>query len=132
MKEHEFILNMIENVNPDDTEKLDEIDARVLCYVNNSNPNGEAWLGDEKTTVWRANLFIGKCNIYTRSRDALKSIRPDGLAVAIWSNGRCTKWVCGASKDADNPMTSVSLPTEELAELHAIIQAIAYERGLND
>lgn len=29
------LLNMIENVSPDDTTKLDEIDAQVWCYIFN-------------------------------------------------------------------------------------------------
>ena len=67
---------------------------------------------------------------YIGSRDALKAIRPEG-------------WLpfCGNRhlKSGDKPfyfgfvtnaaqVISEDLPTEELAELHAIIQAIYYER----
>ena len=34
MKEHEKILKLIEEVDPNDTAMLDEIDARVSCYIN--------------------------------------------------------------------------------------------------
>lgn len=57
MTDHEIILKMIETVDPDDSVKLDEIDLAVYKYI------GEL------------HMMLPKV---TRSRDALKAIRPDG------------------------------------------------------
>lgn len=112
------ILNLIETVDPSDTAKLDEIDRAVRLYID---PAQDAY---EKE-------FLYDLKKYTRSRDALKSIRP----------GEWTFQIQNASYGFDvfyyppmfglvegpSPMRSFALPTEELAELHAIIQAIEYE-----
>jgi len=120
------ILKLIETVDPDDSAALNEIDLAVHDYVS-----------DPRISY----LNAGRPK-YTRSRDALKTIRPDGY------------WSCGAPSDTnryntephdmvngysgictDNKMsfeTTVDydpFPTEELAELHAIIQAIEWERN---
>lgn len=99
------ILKMIETVSPDDTEKLDEIDARVWVCLHlqgdfNISINGgiiyyrhNSWPEDARTILQHP--FQNP--EYTRSRDALKAIRPEGLA-----------------------------------ELHAILQAIEFERTKND
>ena len=74
---------------------------------------------------------IGKNIQYTRSRDALKQIRPDGKIMWCFFEN----YPEGARARAeifhdhgDNPIQTGWFPTEELAELHAIIQAIEYER----
>ena len=113
---HTKILEMIENVSPNDIETLDEIDAEIQ------------WL-------------LGVCEFpivlpisYTRSRDELKKIRPDGWV--FWqpvdrryrgeNRGVCPLY------DVYPWVFTKTLPTEELSELHAIIQAIAHERKEND
>jgi hypothetical protein len=73
MTEAETILKMIETVDPADTEKLDEIDARVGEYLDYNSPDPKAVIGSRENA-------------------------------------------------------SPELQTEELAELHAIVQAIEYER----
>ena len=110
MTEAEKIFNMIENVDPTDSATLDEIDFRVDKYLGGV-PN-----------------YI-KARQYTRSRDALKAVRPEGW----WFHGMSRYFdephiYVAEPKDDDSLILSPSLPTEELAELHAIVQAIAYER----
>jgi hypothetical protein len=106
------ILKMIETVSSDDTAKLDEIDKAVFYYCGCS---------------------FASIQKYTRSRDALKAIRPNGssLSLCIGIDGRTKYQYWHATKDNPNPYPyeASDLPTEELAELHAIIQAIEYERN---
>ena len=123
---------LIETVDPDDTDKLDEIDARVWCYIDKTkhllHTDGHAttinWKGDNITYY---SNFIPK---YTRSRDALKAIRPDIFSpVCLRYNQIMSLWEFQLFAFGYNyKITSPFLPTEELAELHAIIQAIAWER----
>lgn len=138
MKDHEIILKMIEEVSPDDTKTLDEIDGRVWCYLTNNKfyqmsgrtvrYNPVPVLNDIAST----GLILSES--YTRSRDALKSIRPEGWVISYL--GRPTsvhEWGFTCSMYPENNFKSevfgAKLQTEELAELHAIIKAIAYERG---
>ena len=120
------LLKLIETVDPSDTDTLDEIDARVWC-----------WLGvqgfDENRC--RFDLEFSKMKFapkYTRSRDSLKAVRPERCTVQV------TKYVAGWAEcclvtefsewDWTNGFKCLTAPTEELAELHAIIQAIQWER----
>ncbi len=160
------ILKMIEEVDPSDTAKLDEIDARACCYLNTTytqkfmrminrcGKHGDGFEykyysnigGVEKKGIRDQNL----CIRFTRSRDALKAIRPEGWFLeSKWLTGNKGKpfgqkngdiWKALASGysyegsygeigSITRSVRSSALPTEELAELHAIIQAIAYERG---
>lgn len=143
--EAQTILKMIEEVSPDDTEKMDEIDARVWCFVNLRDPESDCWIGGEKKNQWQAAYMYHDSMEYTRSRDALKAIRPDG-----WEFQADVRFACDIKPEGVlyrfwamlpdwakwNPVDnrwiqnieSPKLPTEELAELHAIIQAIDYER----
>lgn len=115
MIDAETILKMIETVDQTDRDRLDEIDQAVCDYLGK----------------------IGRpLPRYTRSRDALKEIRPQGF-------------LSGANPDFDDYEDTGNIKfdgfcesedrlfggliyssTEELAELHAIILAIAYERNL--
>lgn len=117
------ILAMIEAVDPRDTEKLDEIDARMFCLISNipweryKFCQGKQW-GQTKIEKYD---FIPE---YSRSRDALKQIRPDGWDFKNHSAGHC--W---GNKILNHEIKVQSSEyTEELAELHAIIQAIEFER----
>lgn len=126
----EEILKMIETVSPDDTVKLDEIDARVQCFLHPCRPD---WIGYEDgmavvTSPHGGKIRLIKAKEYTRSRDALKAIRPEGWDFIDVSGGfNHNAWTCQINM---GPFTTEkqTLPTEELAELHAIIQAIAYEK----
>jgi hypothetical protein len=130
-------LEMIEVVDPEDRDALDEIDLRVFAYVNNMIFNKgtmfdkpyyevKSKLGD----FFDAVVLNGK-RPFSRSRDALKAIRPKGWWFGWRSDGYCVAGDGSKSeKGVRRELISSSIrPTEELAELHAIIQAIAYERG---
>lgn len=138
-KDHEIILGMIEKVSPDDSEKLDEIDALVTFYIGADNALYEYLKGDQKEFLRLYKIFsLGKK--YTRSRDALKSIRPKGWAMdmTVYSTGEdCDVQmhkikIDGCFGREEHSVSSCNYKPEELAELHAIIQAIAYEREQND
>jgi hypothetical protein len=127
------ILALIETVAPDDTAKLDEIDARVHCYLGNMTftdmlppdfGDSPVYLAKSSETC---HVRISGSSKYTRSRDALKAIRPKGWAFDICDYGH------GAFVELRKLEPSLfenlmPLPTEELAELHAIIQAVEWER----
>lgn len=138
MTEAQLILQMIETVDPNDTAKLDEIDARVWCWLNDvpiqiiKNEFGNSWI--------KSVLKNSPERRYSRSRDVLKDIRlkrwrlewisENVTAEAAFGNG--TGWSCRMYTEhtGGNGCTVrvAGMPTEELAELHAIIQAIEYER----
>jgi hypothetical protein len=118
MIDADTILKMIENVDPADRDKLDEIDQTVCDY-----------LGKLARPLPR----------YTRSRDALKAIRPAGWQFElVWISKQECIGYNGHDKylarlvHADTTKQAVYYHhrhSEELAELHAIIQVIAYERA---
>lgn len=138
MTEAQKILELIENVEPSDTDTMDEIDARVECFVNPNNTNPHKV---ETSSFWYiinwADQRVTPPFEYTRSRDALKAIRPEG-AYVFQSPYSDKKWACFSnywSREEDMDFmdfSSPKLPTEELAELHAIIQAIEFERTLQN
>jgi hypothetical protein len=121
MSEAQNILNMIESVDPSDTVKLEEIDARVQRYV------------DGQSSVELAGLECPDPQ-YTRSRDALKAIRSKMWRYNGTSQERSSvdnTFYCSFSIERDEAvftLASPELPTEELTELHAIIQTIADDR----
>lgn len=146
MKPHETILKMIEEVDPNDTAKLDEIDFDVCMFVYRlkrhtfhptikTNDEYKGKFGSSWATDKNGDVIPNSCANhstwpeFTRSRDASKSIRPRNY---VLKNETCTdEWACVELSGVDieiNFKTPV-LPNEYLAELHAIIQAIAYERG---
>ncbi len=133
MKAHEQILKMIEEVSPDDTKTLDEIDARVAFYVGADKVLSEHLKGDETEFLRLYKVFPQLGKKYTRSRDALKAIRPEGWGFdhdVIFDKWAIVGYVTeGFSKNHPCVESYTHLPTEEIAELHAIIQAIVYERG---
>jgi hypothetical protein len=114
------ILSLIETVEPGDAARLDEIDCRVACFLQ------EMEYGAPYTKA-----FLRAFPQYTRSRDALKSIRPEGWTPATFKTD--TAWYSeyrrGFQTSYDHVVLCLKAPTEELAELHAIIQAIAFESG---
>lgn len=132
MTEAETILKLIETVDPSDRAKLDEIDARVWCYLQRIDFGVYGRMNNTKDnhqfTIDNIQQYSPH---YARNRDSLKAIRPNG-------------WVLGSSgfNNIYNVFTVTLIPPEksfrvdgsvigyheELAELHAIIQAIDYER----
>lgn len=133
----EEILKLIETVDPEDSAAMDEIDARVWCWIEGlqfvsygrfdfwARGHGRQW---DKRITFNGNQTVYLTEKYTRSRDALKAIRPEGLYFDLSSDekGVICKFDTGAL--AEYTFSSLELPTEELAELHAIIQAIQWER----
>ena len=116
MTDAQTILEMIEAVDPEDSETLDEIDRVVFWF--------ERELDAVAITITVPRNSIPR---YTRSRDALKAIRPEGWVVSSVSKANdcfCTFYRTNTGIE----FKVGSLPTEELAELHAIIQALEYER----
>ena len=127
----EEILRVIESVDPSDTAKLDEIDARVDSYISKRPFNAyDSETGLYETIDGQEACEWAPAN-YTRSRDALKAIRPEGWIINVHNDYRGSR---GATCKDDNSkdFKSEVLPTEELAELHAIIQAINHERKESD
>jgi len=155
MSEAKKILEMIEAVDPSDTDTLDEIDARVWCLLRNINPDASSKklgnIGEKITHVdckawefqrvryaaWDDHPSDDEMPEYTRSRDALKSIRPEGWQYNMAHDGGEDAWKCALTKWGArctplcwiNSQWNISklIKTEELAELHAIIQAIEWE-----
>ncbi len=128
------ILKMIESVKPADSVVLDEINVRVFCYLHGYTletfdpyENGEFTVKERKGHFDIDDTCSDEKMNYTRSRDALKAIRPKGWKRIIIQGFPCSGWSVEIYDGAGTP----NLPTEELAELHAIIQAIEYERSLN-
>lgn len=124
------LLKLIEQVDPNDTEALDEIDARVHDYLldihlkNLEKKNIRRNIAKAVMDMSGAGKRYTK---YTRSRDALKAIRPEG-----WLSGFC-QYITGykyiiEDEESGLVIRSREFPTEELAELHVIIQAIQFER----
>jgi len=120
------ILKMIETVDPADTAKLDEIDARVAEYTQDRDC--------EDPHIFQDYLDFLKHGFdvpfFTRSRDALKAIRPKGWNYRI-SESDTHKFWCELREGYETSYDKVVIgkaATEEIAELHAIIQAIEYER----
>jgi hypothetical protein len=153
MTDHAIILSMIERVDPSDSVALDEIDARVHVYKSGNRItdigydfSGRLYVtftNDPPFTIDRPplpdiTLKTNRIPQYTRSRDALKAIRPERWYFDIEAMGSDKDWwLCTANKSSrsDKFMGCAQVTsghhftTEELAELHAIIQAIAYERA---
>lgn len=117
MSDYKKILELIEAVDPSDRAALDEIDAKVQWYIG--------------ITQEPIVLPIS----YTRSRDALKAIRPEGWEFDVCNVFGCkdgsyeyTVYNGKHSIESPSPPLGRRFKTEELAELHAIIKAIAHDR----
>ena len=124
------ILELIESVDPSDVAALDEIDARVWIYLNQKDAGVMRFLnGTETQNIEYVKRLIRHGCAYTRSRDALKAIRPEGWVPYDCGYRFLTEWWVFElmSEDTENQYRGRA-KTEELAELHAIIQAIEYER----
>lgn len=128
---HTKILELIENVDVNDSAALDEIDARVWCYLEKLS------FLDMGSTLGNQDFYCGTNNHdfidefsgtkYTRSRDALKAIRPEGWIWYAATNKGIHSFVYHQGEHEF--LGELHNSTEELAELSAIIQAIAHERN---
>ncbi len=140
MTEAAKILQMIESVSIDDTDMLDEIDELTVSYLGGKVEErfyGDSLVVREETFGFG---FYQPVRKYTRSRDAIKSIRPDGWTFQLYTASKSgepykykdLRYQCNFNfwdgyiyKNGN----SEELITEELAELHAVIQAIDFERS---
>lgn len=117
------ILELIENVDPADSAAMDEIDREAWYYITRPKKEDQ---------IRKGYVFRPAAPKYTRSRDALKAIRPEGwlFTVGILSYDRIISMGHRPNEGYADKYTVASeeLPTEELAELHAIISAIEWER----
>lgn len=118
MTDAQTILKMIESVDPSDTAKLDEIDLRTACLVQDKEFGSEY-----------CRLSLRKYPQYSRSRDALKAIRPDGWRLSLDQEIQVGDSWLARLKRTDGTFFCAVCATEELAELHCIIQAIEKERS---
>ena len=131
------ILEMVESVDPKDRKALDEIDARVWCWYFKKEYEAHSihhYLGDGSIYVMftnkgkRGGAYYKK---YTRSRDALKSIRPEGWWFEVrpfFEPDQGVHYNCHSGIWHDGiKFYGRDLPTEELEELYAIIQALEYD-----
>lgn len=114
IEQGKHILKMIERCNDDTGKEIyDEINARFhLCLF--------PW---ESAGTWESIKNDETAPIYTHNRDALKQARPEGWDMKAICYGKDCNFML--QKD-DILMWSNRLSTEELAELHAIIQAWIY------
>lgn len=138
MTDIEIILALIETVKPDDTAMLDEIDARVWCW-RGLLPFVKVYRCDETfkmRLVCMDRLADGsnkECSfpvlsLVTRSRNAIKQMRPDGYYPQMTYSFFTKRWICEVWNIDHNIVSKYANPIEELAELHATLQAIQHER----
>lgn len=134
-----MILEMINSVDPKDTETLDEIDARVYCLRG-----GKRYRSFERTPYGLSVIYkyddygqvaahSGRdliAALYTRSRDALKCIRPMAFAFTL-TYEELKGWKAEMTWVHDTNIRFVSPAkwSEEIAELHAVVQAIRWEHN---
>ena len=122
------ILKLIEDVDPEDRDALDEIDARVDCFRMKCrfiSFTSEMEFPCEYS--FQGHVARMQSSRYTRSRDDLKAIRPEGWAICVTTYKH--KAIANCLINMEGKLLQANrLPTEELAELHAIIQAIQWER----
>lgn len=102
----------------------------ILKYIENVDHTNEREMFSLNEKVYEWLLSVNpktKYGQFVFSRDALKSIRPEGWKFCEIRTEEigysCRFWKKGVGNK-----TGYEIITEELAELHAIIQAIEYER----
>jgi hypothetical protein len=109
------ILKLIEAVDPANEPAMEEIDLAVWKYLG-GGANYES--------------RIDGCPDYTTSRDVLKGIRPHGF-FSVNENGSkgWQAWINRPDDEGGGPCFLITgMPTECLAELYCIIQAIEHDR----
>ncbi len=134
------ILELIERVLPDDTAAMDEIDARVWCFVKElafeEIESNWCWFILDGIRSKRPMDYMAK---YTRSLDAQEAIDTNGWFFDIsnilpypWKDNtvitRCRAYKWGPFCISPKSFRS-DLSIEVLARLHAKIQIVDYERN---
>ena len=97
MTEFEKLLNMIKNVDPADGAALDEIDVLVFKYL------GDKW-GNLWVTMANESIVYSIAK-YTRSRDALKAIRPAGWGYSVQTSVNYKFSIYAKAFKFDPPLT---------------------------
>lgn len=129
---------MIENVDPEDTAVLDEIDARFWCWIEGHSyagtVNGKHLYEHEDGSAY-VNSWQGDDNPcapkYTSSWDASEAVRPKGWVLDLLETFS-GKFACMMEHENGDCVRCISLAkTAALTKLHAIVQAIAKEREKN-
>lgn len=145
MSDAKKILEMIEAVDPQDSDALDEIDELVFKYVTNFIDMGGNILKKDQIFVFgktsvelhdENGVFsrIDGLNLpsYTRSLDAIVAIQPEGwkfdVSAFCWPCCPVQEYVGGARRIDGTDIHSKVCVSEPLARLHAVIQAIEFER----
>ena len=125
------LLTMIEGVDLDNVMFLQELDARFKCCLVNipfieisydsSVDECSCVVGDGKTYYFPQ---------YHCCRNTLKAARPEGFVIGVrWLGREVTEYTAvgyGFLKGNSFCILPQELPTEELAEFHAIVQAWIY------
>lgn len=120
------LLRLIDTVDRHQIDKLDDLDVLVDWYLYPQAGYHLGQLPGGRYRIIKTGHYAMKPihNVYTRSRDALKAIRPfPGWCFTVGLTH------CEAIHfDRDVKLGKHGAKSEELAELHVIIQAIEYER----
>lgn len=102
----------------------------IIAQIESTHPNDAAGLDKIDQQVAQ---FLGVASApYTRSRDALKTIRPYNfwLKIENWPHGHTQVFGCFILESGEVvAFQSGCGTTEELAELHTVVQGIAYTKG---
>jgi len=132
------LLTMLEAVNDDTAvEVLDEIDARFDCFINEDEFDRMSAGDSSGSFYWAKGAMSPYMNDreYTRDRNALKAVRDaelEGYGFRLYQNSRNSfvAWMFMSWEEPEKRTTGTdkSLHTEEIAEAHAIIQAIDWKR----
>lgn len=126
------ILKMIESVDPKDTDTLDEIDCRFDAFLRLVD-----FIGHDYGCYYKSNIREKRICLrqYTRSRNALKAVRDAELEgwwfnISIEHTGRAScEAVLIVPITEEYSIPKKLLPTECLAEAHAIVQGIEWKRS---
>lgn len=129
------LLKLIEETSAHAAQEIsDDLDSRVWCWLHNRQR--EYFLRNNARLLCVKSLGIDIpdiCPELSRSRDALKTLRPEGV-FGIYQILAKHSWFVAtlAIKQPDETFQYFESPrllSEELAELHVIIQAIGFQRG---
>lgn len=128
IEEIKNILTLIEGVDPDDTAKCDEINARVWC-----DDSGYIFGGmDDQTIIHYRGMCVKHyvCNThnmpnYTHSVDHCLSIKDDGWIIkCVRQDTKRKGWICSLRRTSDlHIVNCLWKPTISLGLLHAIMQS---------
>lgn len=136
MTDYTDLIHMIETVDPTDEVMLEEIDVRATMFIYDYpyNPCALEIAGNGYRIVHLPRGFARVAEL-SLSVDECKRKQPEGwspvfIAVADFGKGNSHIW--DFSLQQSNGLDPIIVTgfgrTEPLARLHAVIQAIAYER----